>query len=65
MLTLVVILAVFMIIAFAVAIINGLIAISPLLLILVCLPVVDYFVLKGLFKNLFGKKKKKEKKTKE
>lgn len=56
MLTFMVLLIVFMIVAFAIAIINGLIALSPFLLILVMLPVVDYFVLK----MIFGKKKKKE-----
>ncbi len=48
-----------LVISFIVAVATGLIAISPLLLLVICLPVIDYFVIKLLF---FGKKKKKDKK---
>lgn len=51
MLTFMAILIVFMMVAFFIAIIQGLIALSPILLILVLLPVIDYFVLKLIFKR--------------
>lgn len=60
MFTLIVILAVFMVLAFTVAVINGLIAISPILLLLVMLPIVDYFVIRTICKRVFKKKEKKE-----
>lgn len=46
---------VLLVLAFIVAVVTGLIAVSPILLLIICLPLIDYFVLK----LIFGKKKKK------
>lgn len=54
MLTILVLLTIFLIIGITVAIIAGMLAISPLLLIVFSLPVIDILVLKVIF----GKKKK-------
>ena len=55
MLTVLILFCVLLVLAFIVAVVTGLIAVSPILLLIICLPLIDYFVLK-LF---FGKKKKK------
>ena len=54
MLTVLVLFCVLLVLAFLVAVVTGLIAISPILLLIICLPVIDYFVIK----IIFGKKKK-------
>lgn len=54
MITLMVIFCLFLMIAFIVAVLAGIVAIFPGLLLLVCLPIIDYFI----FKLIFGKKKK-------
>lgn len=54
MLTVLVLFCVLLVVSFVVAVITGLIAISPVLLLIICLPIIDYFV----FKRIFGKKKK-------
>ena len=55
MLTVLVIFCVLLVLAFLVAVVTGLIAVSPILLLIFCLPLIDYFVIK----LIFGKKKKK------
>ena len=55
MLTVLVIFSVLLVLAFVVAVIMGAIAVSPILLLIICLPLIDYFVIK----LIFGKKKKK------
>ena len=55
MLTVLVLFCVLLVLAFVVAVVTGLIAVSPILLLIICLPLIDYFV----FKMIFGKKKKK------
>ena len=55
MLTVLVIFSVLLVLAFVVAVIMGVIAVSPILLLIICLPLIDYFVIKAIF----GKKKKK------
>lgn len=55
MLTILVLFCVLLVLAFIVAVITGLIAVSPILLLIVCLPLIDYFVIK----MIFGKRKKK------
>lgn len=57
MLTVLVLFCVLLVIAFVVAVFTGLIAVSPILLLIVMLPVIDYFVIK----MIFGKKKKEKK----
>lgn len=59
MITILVIFCFMLVIAFLVAVITGLIAVSPILLLIICLPLVDYLVIKGL-KSIFKKEKKKE-----
>lgn len=54
MITLLVLFCVFLVIAFIVCIITGLIAISPILLVILALPLLDWFVIK----LIRGKKKK-------
>lgn len=55
MLTILVLFCVLLVLAFIIAVVTGLIAISPMLLLIVCLPLIDYFV----FKMIFGKKRRK------
>lgn len=54
MITLMVLFCVFLVIAFIVSVITGLIVISPALLLIILLPVLDYLVIK----KIFGRKKK-------
>lgn len=56
MLTVLVLFCVLLVIAFVVAVITGLIAISPILLVVIGLPLIDILI----FKLIFGKKKKKK-----
>ena len=55
MLTVLVLFCVLLVLAFVVAVVTGLIAVSPILLLIICLPLIDCFVLK----LIFGKKKNK------
>ena len=55
MLTVLILFCVLLVLAFIVAVVTALIAVSPILLLIICLPLIDYFVLK----LIFGKKKKK------
>ena len=55
MLTVLVLFCVLLVLAFVVAVVTGLIAVSPILLLIICLPLIDCFVLK----MIFGKKNKK------
>lgn len=55
MLTVLALFCIFIVLAFIVAVVIGIIAVSPIMLVLVCLAVLDYF----LFKIVFGKGKKK------
>ena len=55
MLTVLVLFCVLLVLSFLVAVVTGLIAVSPILLLIICLPLIDYFVIK----LIFGKKKKK------
>lgn len=55
MLPVLVLFCVLLVLAFIEAVVIGLIAVSPILLLIICLPLIDYFVLK----KIFGKKKKK------
>ena len=55
MLTVLVLFCVLLVLACVVAVVTGLIAVSPILLLIICLPLIDCFVLK----MIFGKKKKK------
>ena len=55
MLTVLVLFCVLLVLAFVAAVVTGLIAVSPILLLIICLALIDCFVLK----MIFGKKKKK------
>ena len=55
MLTILVLFCILLVLAFIVAVITGFIAVSPILLLIVLLSVVDVLVIK----SIFGKKKKK------
>lgn len=57
MITCLVLVVLFVLIAAIVAVLTGLVAISPIILGLFCLPIVDYLVIKMIFK----KKKKGDK----
>lgn len=54
MLTILAVLCALVFVAFVVSIICGLIAISPVLVVIICLPLIDIFIIKRIFK---GKKK--------
>lgn len=56
MLTVMVLFSILLVLSFIVATVMGLIAVSPMLLLILCLPLIDYFVLK----LIFGKKRKKK-----
>lgn len=56
MVTVLVLFCLLLVAAFLAAVVTGLIAVSPVLLLIVSLPLIDYFV----FKMIFGKKKKKQ-----
>lgn len=58
MLTVLVLFCMLLVLAFIVAAITGLIAVSPVLLLIIALPMIDCFVIK----LIFGKKKRKKKK---
>lgn len=55
MVTVMVLFCILLVLSFIAAVITGLIAISPGLLVIFALPVIDYFV----FKLIFGRKRKK------
>lgn len=55
MLTLLVIFGTLLILAFAAAVLMGIAAVAPAVLIIIALPLIDIFILKWIF----GKKKKK------
>lgn len=55
MITVVVLFCILLVLSFIAAVMTGLIAISPILLVIFALPVIDYFV----FKLIFGRRKKK------
>lgn len=55
MLTVLALFCVLLVLAFLVAVLSGLIAVSPILLLIICLPLIDYFVIK----LILGKTKKK------
>lgn len=56
MITVLVLFCMLLVLSFIVAIITGLVAVSPILLLILCLPLIDYFA----FKLIFGKKRKKK-----
>lgn len=55
MITLVILFSFLLIFAFVVAVLMGILAVSPIVLLIIALPVLDILV----FKLIFGKKKKK------
>lgn len=55
MITLLVLFCVLLVLSFVVAVLMGIATVAPVLLIIICLPVIDYFG----FKIIFGRKKKK------
>lgn len=55
MITVLILFCLLLVLAFVVAVITGIMAISPALLLIFALPLIDYFVIK----LIFGKKKKK------
>lgn len=54
MLTIMALFCILLVLSFIVAVITGVFAVSPWLVLLICLPLIDYFVIKGIF----GRKKK-------
>lgn len=57
MITVTALFCVLLVLAFLIAIVTGLIVVSPIVLVIIALPLVDYFIIKAIF----GKKKRKKK----
>lgn len=51
MLTLLVLFCILLVSAFIVAVIYGVVAVAPVLLLIIVLPVIDYFVIKNIFRK--------------
>lgn len=58
MLTVMVLFATLLVLAFIVAVLGGLIAISPALLIIICLPLIDILIIRSIIKSMKNKEKK-------
>ena len=58
MFTCLVLVVIFMVVAAVVALLTGILAILPFVGVIICLPVLDYFVFKMIFKRKKGAKKK-------
>lgn len=56
MFTCLVLVIIFIVVAAMIAVLTGLIAISPIILGLICLPIIDYLVIKTIFKKKKGGK---------